>query len=132
MAQIAPAKITRRWTFTYTRPPRMGWTNLSWTDAWRPDRPLTIGPLEVQIVLHQPHGGAPAVQYVKARGRWANPGTGTPGRVRRLDTSWIGLRIPGGYTEADCRMDAPDWVLELAADAVRRAWAEAGLAEEGH
>jgi hypothetical protein len=129
MAIPEPAVI-HSWTYIYARPPRMGWPVLAWRDSWRPDRPLRIAPKQIRVRVYAGLNGQPVATVCDARGDWqaAKP---APGTVRRMNSDWIGLHLEGQNRYANCRMDAPDWVREIAADAVARARAELGVEVSG-
>lgn len=112
----APEITYRSWNFRYKRPRAGGWPLLTRTGHPQQDRkPSRITPTELIIQVRHDADGQLKVSSVLARGTW----TGTTLRVNER----VGLGARPGLAFV---VYAPDWVEELAEDAVARAAAEIG------
>lgn len=111
-----PEVTYRSWNFTYKRPRTGGWpllTRTGWEQGGR--KPAHVVPKVLTIQVRQLGGEAPAVSSVHVRGAWPN-GTEYTGQLQAADAK-PGLAMV---------IYQPDWVAELAGDAVARAAREAG------
>lgn len=112
--RTGPPEITyRSWNFRYKRPRTGGWPLLTRTGYPQQGRkPSRITPAELIIQVRQADGQL-TVSSIQARGTW----TGTKAKAREQV-------ILDGRPGLAFVIYAPDWVEELAEDAVARAAAE--------
>jgi hypothetical protein len=100
--------VTRQYSFVYHRPRNMGWPTI-YSRRYNGDIQEIIAK-KIRVSLQRKDGEKlPAITQVALRGQWGN------GRV--ID-AWMSLN----YRKDDhyYSTDAPDWVMELVADAIRR------------
>jgi hypothetical protein len=112
----APEVTYRSWNFRYKRPRTGGWpllTRTGWPQRGRKESRIT--PTELIIQVRQDANDQPAVSSIQARGTW----TGTT--LTASERIMLDARPGLAFT-----VYAPDWVQELAEDAVARATAEIG------
>lgn len=115
MSTITEPRVARRdWLYVYKRPQQMGWPGLvrkGWPAGNREDKLVTAH--ELLITVSQYHGDDPGLKEIRVNGVWPN---GNPVRMVRV------------HHDADPAqglvVHAPDWVMELAADAIERSKAE--------
>ena len=110
----------RSWNYVYDRPRQMGWPNLAMTDLPGRDGGIArkgspIGPRKILVHVRQRDGGEPLLAHISVAGDWAATRQRMDGWKRILHDTPPGQAL---------QVYAPDWVLELAEDAVARATAE--------
>ena len=112
----APEVSYRCWNFLYKRPRTGGWpllTRTGWPQGGR--KPSSITPKELVIQVRQHGDEQPEVTSIRAKGVW----TGTALKVNEQV-------LLNGRPGLAMVTYAPDWVQELAEDAVARAAADTG------
>lgn len=107
-----PVVAYRCWNYEYERPRRMGWPTLVKTGYEPIGRaPSRITPRKITVQVRQYDGAAPVLSSVSVSGTWTRTGRAVTQEQIRHDAR------PGlAFT-----IYPPDWVMELAADAVARA-----------
>lgn len=103
-----PAVVGRTWVYAWTPPRRMGWPGISFGYPGR-TRLLQIRELRVTIRMHG--NGEFSIERANVRGRWA---------ATRKDVPWMGLAL-GPLEHSALSAAAPDWVRELAQEALKLA-----------
>ena len=117
MSVPEPTVSYRSWYFEYERPRRMGWPTLVKTGhVPTGTKPSRITARKITVTVKQEHGGEPRLASVTVTGMW----TGTSFQATKERVRYEDLRPGLSFT-----IYAPDWVMELAEDAVRRASEEA-------
>ena len=106
-----PTVTQRSWIYVYSRPRRMGWPLLEragWPGAGYHTENIT--PHKITIAVRQHTDGTVAAESVSVAGKWTATGRSVVRMKVHIDAPREQVLI----------IHAPDWVLELAADAVRR------------
>jgi hypothetical protein len=103
-----PVLIHQTYVFEFTRPKRMGWPTLVQDPipGWR--TPSRIEPHKIRVTVRHSAGCEPEVSRISVTGKWCTTGRAVVGQTlkhRHGQQSAIGVT-------------APDWVLELAAEAL--------------
>lgn len=113
-----PTVAYRCWNYEYERPGGMGWPTLIQT-GWEEGghKPSRITPRKITVQVRQHKGGEPSLSSISVTGTWTATGQPATGKKILHDAE-------PGYAMV---IYAPDWVHELAADAVSRAKAEVTL-----
>jgi hypothetical protein len=113
-----PEVTARSWTYRYKRPRQLGWPLLLRTGWEQGNRPAArITPKMITVVVRQAPGAEdsyPRAASVHCRGSWPSG---------REYAGQLLMGVPPGQA---LQIYAPDWVLDLVADAERRAAEEAG------
>jgi hypothetical protein len=114
MSTITEPEVARRsWVYIYRRPAVPGWplvVRKGWPEGNRADKLIKADDFRIKVT--QVQGEEPVLEQIFINGSWPN---GNPVRMVRV-------RHDGGL--ADLCVHAPDWVMELAADAIERSRAE--------
>jgi hypothetical protein len=108
-----PVTTHRSWVYEYARPRQMGWPAIKRTGWEAPHKTYPdqmINAHKITITVSQDSGVPPELRNISVTGIWA----GTKVAVERMKI------YHDATPEQKLIIFAPDWVLELAADAVRR------------
>lgn len=110
---VKPVVFKRTWVYVYSRPEE-GWPLLlrkGWPEGNRKDAMFTAH--DLRITVYQGEGAEPELDGIRANGVWPN---GNPVRM---------MTVHHDAAPEHCLIaHAPDWVMDLAADAVRRSKGE--------
>jgi hypothetical protein len=110
-----PLTVFRSWTYVYRPPEAGGWPKIlhtGWPEANRSDKLVTA--YELRIHIRQGLGEEPALNSIRLNGMWPN---GNP--VTNMNVHFDPVK-----RHHELITFAPDWVMELAADAIGRAKGE--------